>query len=291
MGNCHTNNEKIPVDGRVIVDRVLAGEFTEILKTDKYEEIESKDFYVDTAANLKGIATDFVVKEFFKTDSSLFNFMEIIYTTYSEIINYYRSVRFVNVSGDARLLNEDELFFIHKGGNVLRIVSTEFLLELPASVSRELSTFYSPFFKRSDADFSIYISPYIEDYDKVYEEVGIISFLTLDYLRNIFIENPENYFDYFKYNMLVKNEILHKHLMRFNHIEGYKFESLSVGTGGKGVNNDVVVIPSSEKMVRRITLDKYNPVFINSYNSALDIVRNNRRAKFTLARTKVSLAL
>lgn len=66
-------------------------------------------------------------------------------------------------------LESTDLFFAFKGGNILRLVYKQTLNELPNLVSKKLKSFYDAFFKRSDADFSIYLNPFLENYASAFQ--------------------------------------------------------------------------------------------------------------------------
>jgi len=275
-----------------IVDLVLSGKFSRSLERKDATEISTETEKIDLEQPLKDIATDLVVKEFFKTESSLYSFMFTVYNYFTVILDEYRRRR--NIS-------DDELFFIYKGGNILRIVSKEFWLELPANTTREMAKFYAPYFRRSDSDFTIYLSPHINNYDKIYDEVGLLSYLVLYKLRKIFLDDLHDYFDYFKYNDDFKRDILEKYLHKFNHTEGFKFEGLSLGDiatskykDGSKTGFDTGVFKKSNDKLDKIKIYNSGSCLINSYNNGLEFIRGadkDRKAKFTLARTKLELSL
>tara|TARA_R100000750_G_scaffold59976_2_gene48966 strand:+ start:269 stop:1819 length:1551 start_codon:yes stop_codon:yes gene_type:complete len=281
-----------------IINNVTNGAFVLDVGGEKYEKVDITDEIVDELRPLKGVATDFVVEEFFKTESTLYSFMQLVYNTFDDALAIYRR---------KRNLDRNQLFFLYKGGNVLRIVSQEFLLELPNSATRELNAFYSPFFKRSDADFSIYIRPDIENYDIIFKEVNLISYLLQVHIRNKFLSNPNMYFDFTKYKNKYQQSILKNYLDKFNEIEGFKFKNVSLDNINAIGNMDIYK-PRPDTYIRFIkerddntgvavgaksSITNSNSYLTISYNSALEFVIGDggSRRKFTLVRTKVNFNL
>jgi len=280
-----------------IINDVTNGSFVLNVKGQKYEKVEIRELD-DKLKPLKDVATDFVVEEFFKTESTLYSFMQLVYNTFDEALTIYRK---------RRNIKDDELFFLYKGGNVLRIVSQEFLLELPNNATRELNAFYAPFFKRSDADFSIYLHPSIENYDLIFEEINLISYLLQVHIRNKFLSNPTKYFDFTKYNDKFQQSIMKKYLVKFNGVEGFKFKNASLDNSnaiGKidlyRPKPDLYIKFLKEKTEKdgiaiggKSPIVNSNSYLVISYNSALDFAAGDleSRRKFTLVRTKVNFSL
>tara|TARA_B110000211_G_scaffold186207_1_gene211337 strand:+ start:2113 stop:3660 length:1548 start_codon:yes stop_codon:yes gene_type:complete len=168
--------------------------------------IDREEEFKDMSRELKGIATDIVVNDFFNSDASLYNFLDLVYNTFEQCIEKY--VKLNN-------LKKTDLFFTFKGGNILRIVYKELISELPARVSNSLEEFYKKFFKRSDADFSIYINPELENYDTIYDEWCILSYHIQDHIRSTIESDMTDYFDYFKYADTYADKIMAGYLNEF----------------------------------------------------------------------------
>ena len=155
--------------------------------------------YSDNAREFKGITTDIVVKNYVTTKENIFRFMKLVVGTFDQALELY---------AERKGLNRKEFIFVYKGGNVMRLLANEFLIELPGTASREINEYYKQYFKRSDADFAIYINPSIPQYDTVFAELTYISFLLQDKIREQFIENPTYFFEFEKYNDEAKRDIL-----------------------------------------------------------------------------------
>jgi len=253
----------------------------------------------DPMRSFKGVATDIVVEEFFKSETSLYRFMTLVYRLFDKSLNIYRK---------KRRISEDMLFFLYKGGNVLRIVSSEFLLQLPANATREINKFYSKFFKRSDADFTIYLSPTVENYDQVFYELALLSYLIQVEIRKQFVDRSMYYFDFATRHSEYKDQVLNSYLNEFNKLDERTFDSLIVGNGKTPINSeskyetfpDVAIRFADENFGEDLRygfineIQKDNSPFRITYNTALDFPsgsKEERRTKFALVRTKVEFNL
>lgn len=165
-----------------------------------------KELYSDERRFIKSILTDFVVKEMFKDEEQLYQFLKYIFTIYYYGLEKYRKTK---------NLPKNSIIFLYKGGNVLRIIEKGFMFELPGKSRDILQQFYSPFFKRGDADFGIYIKPDLRDYQQIYDEVTYLSYYLQSNIRNYMIQNKLKFFSIYKYSPeylsnLLKTEIFDK---------------------------------------------------------------------------------
>lgn len=103
----------VAIEKRVVLDPFSRG-------PEKYTVLEISKTPDDSLRPLKTVATDLVVNEFFTSEETLFRFLNRVYTTFHDALEIYRSQR-----GGIR---DNQLFFLYKGGNILRIISREFLL-------------------------------------------------------------------------------------------------------------------------------------------------------------------
>ena len=242
----------------------------------------------------KSIATDFVVNDFFSTEQTLYSFLQLVYGSFEKAIAAYVKKR--------NIVEKDKIIFVYKGGNVMRMISNEFILELPANATSRIDSFYSPYFKRSDADFSIYVHPTIDNYDRVYQEMTWLAYVIQVEIRKVFLSNPLDFFDFFKYNAEFRNAIKKKYINLLNKTIGdekiTKFNLPQAEDGlFKTVTNEVPDsarffmsddFGSNKREVGRKYLTTEKSFLPISYNDALDFkTGNSRRAKFTLVRTKV----
>lgn len=190
-----------------LVHKIVSKEFDiDALKLN-HNFIDITKEVVDETRPLKNVATDLVVNEFFKTEDTLYRFLHYVYTMFEDAISIYCRVRGIA---------EGRIFFLYKGGNILRIISREFLLELPSSATKEIAQFYSQFFQRSDADFSIYVDPTLKPYDEIYHEITLLAYLVQDKIRDHFHAHLMTYFNFFQYNAVYQSEVLFPYLGKFN---------------------------------------------------------------------------
>lgn len=279
------------------VDRIINGSFT-IDRSPPFDGLFAQAETVDDPnRDLKSIATDFVVNDFFSTEETLYGFLKLVYGSFERAIEYYAKKTGLDASG--------KLLFMYKGGNVMRMVSNEFILELPANATRQIDSFYKPFFKRSDADFSIYIHPEIQNYDRVYKDMTYLAYLLQWQIREAFLSSPVDFFDFFKFNDEYRDAIEEKYVEALNKQENTtRFVEFSLPqaeatmTGGVVANEKVDSarffidndFGAKDRKVagKNLTINRsFLPV---TFNDALDFAtgeNNSRRAKFTLVRTKV----
>jgi hypothetical protein len=209
------------------IDQIIKLVLDKKFHTDKlwyqYALVRPRDESVpfeDPIKELKGILTEFVVYEFLNTSQQLCKFIALIYTTFDTAIKLYTK---------NKGYNENDIFFIYKGGNILRFVSNKVFYMLPGKVKDDLIAYYKDAFKKSDADFSIYINPKITNFGDVLDDITLMSYLVLNHLRNIFIENSKEYFNF--YNLTEKNrvDLLKSYLVKLNDTDTIKNQSI-VGT-------------------------------------------------------------
>nr|QBK93379.1 MAG: uncharacterized protein LCPAC404_00830 [Pithovirus LCPAC404] len=268
----------------------------------EHSTIDVHQDLVDITRPLKDVATDLIVAEFFRTEDTLYNFLKYVYMMFFDTLAIYR---------EKRKLNEFDVFFLYKGGSILRIISKEFLLELPGTAIREISEFYSPYFKRSDADFAIYVNPNLVDYDDIYHELGLLSYLVQDKIRCWFCSHLMQYFNFFQYNSEYQKYILKLYLDKMNEVEAFKgqFVDLKIGDAVAvgdcrftySNNSDVTLefLDKKEDWVSpvrkaaRAIIKKDESVMTITHNNALDFKGETEatRIKFNLTRTKFIFTL
>lgn len=212
---------------------------------------------------LKSVMTELVVYEFLSTTSQICKFISTVYNTFNEVLQLYNR---------RTQHSDDDIFFIYKGGNILRFVSNKVFYMLPGKVKDDLIKYYRDSFKKSDADFSIYINPKLVDFERVFNDLTVISYLTLNYLRNLFISNPNEYFNYYNLTEQSKQELLQKYLNKLNNTEVIKNQILkgtyySLGlpnvryVAEKNVQSGTSILPMENQDVGYYPNKKYNPKF------------------------------
>lgn len=202
-----------------ILANVLDPNFS--IQLEKQQQYKIGQDVEDDFRLLKNVCTDFVVNEFFSSKTTLYSFLKLIYSIFDQILKKYKEIHNIKA---------DKIFFLYKGGNILRIVLSEFLLDLPASASNDINEFYKPYIKRSDHDFTIYIHPQLENYDQIYKDISIISYMLQVYIVELFSHDMTTYFDFPKYNKKYQHKILEKYKDQF-------IDSLPIDKKNIGVKN------------------------------------------------------
>lgn len=172
-----------------------------------------KEEFVDENRDVKEVLTDIVVKEFFRTPESLYNFLEATYTTINKELDAYRK---------KHGLSEHEIFFIFKGGNVLKMLANaEILNRVPPSSRAILEAKFGDYFKRSDADFSVLIDPNIAklDFDVVSEDIVDIVSRSLNTIRDQFNAAPKKYFDFLQFDNSSASSVLADYMKTLNDLK------------------------------------------------------------------------
>jgi len=293
------------------------GDNEDMLEQSEVERMKGENKkYSDNAREFKGITTNVVVHNYVTTKENIFRFMKLTVGTFNEALDLY---------AQRKGLNRSDFLFVYKGGNVMRLLANEFLIELPGTASREINDYYKNYFKRSDADFAIYINPFIPQYETIFSELTYISFLLQDKIREQFVENPTYFFEFEKYNEEAKRNILAELLDSLNKADSlakeenddyYGAKFVSVNHRGmticKGEDNEIKEDSScpgdysivgkkdslvefaevnddgeKETVVYNIS-DKTNYIYVQ-YNTALQFSdAANFQRHFNLTRTKIN---
>jgi hypothetical protein len=168
--------------------------------------------YVDYNRDLKDFGTAFVVEEFFRTKDTLFNFIKAVYGTIDNALKDYRA---------KNNLDDDSMYFLFKGGNVLRIVANQVFYLLPPEARELLSKTYGENFKRSDADFSVFVDETKLnglDYETVMNELSVLTYRALNKLRQDFSTEPQKYFNFLQLKTAYAEEELDAYYKRLKNI-------------------------------------------------------------------------
>jgi hypothetical protein len=265
-----------------------------IYKDSKIEYTDEADEeFSDLNREIKGICTDIVVNDFFKTKNSLFNFLKLIYDDYTSGINKYIS---------EKKLSRNDIIFTFKGGNILRLIAEEFDNELPDLASSKISNFYQKYFKRSDADFSIYINPNIVNYDSIYEDICLLAYNIQLNIREVINNNRTAYLDFYKYNIKYKHELLQQYLPDLNNSNSVNDETNDIYYNAKFIDismhndqlenkKDFYIVRNNNNNVEEYDLlynVKEDNSMVISVNKALEFQSGDGgTTKFALVRTKI----
>jgi hypothetical protein len=166
--------------------------------------------YVDKSKELKDICTDIVTNLFFTDDLTLFNFLLMVCEKYDIMIKNFTRVYD---------LAPDDIIFIYKGGNILRIISNEFKDKLPQLAADILKVHYNKYFARSDCDFAIYINPKIKHFESIFRKISIESYCVQIDIRNNILKHKYRKLDIFKYSQEYTSACLLEYLKKFINAE------------------------------------------------------------------------
>lgn len=244
---------------------------------------------IDYHREYKDMCTDIVVKQFLSSDVSMFNFLKLVYQAFDSALDTYKT---------AKNMDKWDIFFVYKGGNILRIIANDFLGELPTLASKHIHKYYDKFFRRSDADFSIYVNPNLPNYDVVYQDVTNLSYLLQVYIRSIFTNDLPKFFDFCKYSNEYKKSMLMKYVDVLKNSRSIMDQKNTAYYGL--IPKDVIFDDNPDyigKMDLQMTMcqknictdelnDKLNMMYIQK-NETLDFKSSAGRVKFNLVRTKI----
>jgi hypothetical protein len=253
---------------------------------------DEKAEIIDDHREYKDMCTDIVVKQFLSSDVSMFNFLKLVYQTFDQALDIYKK---------AKGMDKWDIFFVYKGGNILRIIANDFLGELPTMASRNIHKYYDKFFRRSDADFSIYVNPSIPNYDVVYQDVTNLSYLLQVYIRTIFSDNLASFFDFYKYSTEYRKSLLDKYIdilkasRSITDVKNKSYYGLTpidiIFDDNKSyvgkVDLQMKMCPDKKSTITTDDLnDQLNAMYIQK-NETLDFKSSAGRVKFNLVRTKI----
>ena len=140
---------------------------TKLLFSDKPILMAKSEELVEPTKEFKGVMTDFVTNECLKTPEQQKKFANLIHSAFSTALKLYEQ---------QKGLPANSIIFLFKGGNILRFVAYETMHELPGNVSDQIINYYKDSFKKSDADFTIYINPQLKNFDEVDEDINNLTF-------------------------------------------------------------------------------------------------------------------
>lgn len=278
-----------------LLNQIISKEFTikklNIMESKK--DFEKQDQLDDKKRELNSVITEFVVNEFAKSQDQNLAFLKMVYGTFNEAVKSY---------GKLKGLNKRQLFFVYKGGNILRIIAYEVFDNLCGKSVNTLKKYYSDSFKKSDADFSIYIDPSVTNFSEIYEDMINLSYLLQREIRKVFTANLSNYFEYYRLNETGKKQILEKYLKKLNETSTVKekkygydtFRSLILQNEGYVPKMDYELDYTDGKKESdgkyMVNLESNNNEIYISANRTLKFLRGDGTyASFALVRSKVSL--
>lgn len=299
VNSLHDVSNLTPID---IVTSINNGDIPLLKGHPSYQTAElepSSGQITDLLREYKDMMTALIVDRFISSDESMFNFLKLVYGTFHSGLEEYKRLR---------NLGKWDIFFVYKGGNVLRIIANDFTRELPGLASKKINRYYEKFFKRSDADFSIYVRPTLADYDKIYDELITLSYYLQVKIRQEITTNSQKYFEFCKYTVSYQESILKEyHDLIVNSsalqdpanasfynkkFEGIVFNDASFPPDLKESHpysgrRDVLIKRKEQKNGIYDLSTEINQLYISA-NETLDFQVGTGRIKFALVRTKVT---
>lgn len=260
---------------------------------------------VDANREIKDFSTNFVVAEFFKTERSLFNFLSMVYVTIDHELALYRR---------KHGLDERAVFFIFKGGNVLRLIANQVMSKMPPEAAQKLKDVYGGYFKRSDADFGVFIDPSRLrglDYEKTLTELTNLVYETLNVIRYEFTKNRTRYFDFMAMNTEEAKAVVREYFDKLNGLESladkdnpnwYSAKFAQMQIGRRWANNDLKcpyegqydylyeIDKADPTKIAGIPLTKQPSWIMNTINRTLEWpvpAQEGKIVKFDLVRAKI----
>lgn len=286
--NQQVNKKEININD--LIDNIIDNKYK--FNKNKISKINTENSYDDddnSIKEFKNICSDFIVKYFLGYKNNLYNFLDIINKMFYNSIDYYIK---------KKKLNPNSIYFLYKGGNILRIIANEFLIELPGNASKKIDNYYSNFFKLSDADFGIYIDPSLSNFDEVYQDMIYLSYVLQTKIRENFNNNIYEFFEYYKYNDDFKKKILNELLENLNNSETIqdqnspfykcKFNKILIDKNNNNYDGeyDYVIDNIKDKLTFNFINNEKNDIYVY-VNDTLDFKTDKgSRVKFNLVRTK-----
>jgi hypothetical protein len=216
-----------------IIDKEILNNITVYIDTYKDVIEDSKEVY-------KTVVTKFINNNFYSTSKTSYYFYKLINNTVNNALNEYCNTKNID---------NKSIFFIFKGGNILRIIVEQVLENNFNNYQmEEINKLKNANFKRSDSDFQIYIKNLIgtkflnsdivitkEIMDSIYDDICNLTYLILNRIRNIILLDVSKYIYFYQLNNKIQSELLTKLLNELNEIEDdinftcLKFEDFIIG--------------------------------------------------------------
>lgn len=293
------NNQKYldKIIKKYLTKEDVLDDFDELLLEDETTLVKSEDNNIE----LKNFFTNVILEHFFSQEN-IFNIIYVTNKIYSEVIELYIK---------KKNLKKNDIFFIFKGGNILKLIAEKFWSEMPNEAMYELLHNYKKFFKKSDLDFGIYINPALNI--TVIKEITLISYKLQITTNKIFLHNKNLFFKWFDYNQDYKDSILLQLLEKLNTLDivnnknskyyKCKFTNINfLDKKYKNQKNKYIKFINSDKIDDYDSFDNNDAVLQNirfklddnfmysSINTALKLLTFNKEQliEFNLTRTKIN---
>lgn len=307
-------NDDIDITDIIEKNELEIQEFLELLKkspeeckpkqTSAISEIKTNKLeFIDHSREFKDLCTDIVTFDILSW-SGLYDFMYLIYKFHEYALRLFT---------EYFDLDSNDIIFIFKGGNILKLISSEFYEKLPGGSQEYFSNNFNKYFKKSDLDYGLYINHNLEEYDKIHHNVTLFCyFLQKIFITNIVLKNKTKYFQWFRYNILFKKTIFKKYLHEFKQAGCLEDENNEMFYNAEIIGLDFLdtLVGKSDnanyqlRKNQKIHFQEYgninSPIIVHdideaisnflyvSYNEALEFTKNDQLLKFNLIRTKIN---
>jgi hypothetical protein len=192
----------------------------------KHQAYDLKPMTQIYSREMNGVATDLVVNDFTNSPEKTYNFMNIICIFFNQSIEYYCELKGLQKS---TIEKPGDIYFMYKGGNVLRLLYNEFKKNIPVTSISIADDFFAKSFKKSDSDFSIIVNPELDNYEQVFDDMVSLSYVLQTIIRKLFNRQPKgDMFDVFaftEYNNEKKDLILRQFLNDLNSTQSVQDET------------------------------------------------------------------
>ncbi len=259
----------------MIVNDVINDDVVENIKL--VEVFEEEEEFTDPERDIKNTLTDFVNDYFLKYDDNIFKLLKIIFTAFIEGIDDYKK---------KMKLDHRDIIFSYKGGNVLRIINNNIIKILPANAHNLINKEYSKYLKQSDNDFGIFVNPNLKNYDKIFNDISLLSYLLLDYIRSIYEKNAGEFFYFCGLNKRMQNKAIKELLKMLQALPNRNIKTVNFFKRPDGL----IDFLNNKRALYEINGNKKS-VFYTTLNKTLDFQAGKLRTRFDLARTKLSFLI
>lgn len=235
---------------------------TKMLFSDRSILMAKSEELIEPTKEFKNVITDFVTNECLKTPEQQKKFAKLVHTYFSTALKLYEQ---------QKGLSANSIIFLFKGGNILRFVAYEAMHELPGNVSDQIVNYYKDSFKKSDADFTIYINPKLNNFDEIFDDINNLTFLLENEIRNEFLSNMSEYFEFYKLNNIEKKNILQTYIKKLNETQtlkdklyGYDGQFTSLIFKDIAIPNDqYAYVPKADYQIDNHSTDQKHTVITN----------------------------
>jgi hypothetical protein len=264
-----------------IVNDIIQGKLKQpkIVFDGLVSNIPESEFDLEQRELIKGILTDFVNNNFLSTITETNKLLETVFIIILPAIELYIK---------KMKLNENDIVFYYKGGNVMKRIYSNFSYEVMGKITDKVNEYYGEgVFGRSDNDFQILVNPFIENYDKIYEDVNNMIYYLLNYVRDIIRKNETFYFKFFNLNEIQRNGLYRQVINEINEKSKVRIKDISIGKTG----DKYLEFNENEKDIKIYSIPNTENYLTISYNTALKFEREVEYVHFNLIRSKINFRL